>query len=163
MAITEASRYGLQQRLHEVLGAEEASTLMEHLPPVGWADIATRADLLGVESALGLRIDAAVHELRTELAEQIGTVRLEAAGFRAEVATGFGAVAAGFGTVRTELGKEIGAVRMELGQEIGGVRLAIAEQSSGFQKELRSLQGRLLLALGAMITIAVGLLSIAGG
>ena len=45
MTITDESRFHLHQRLAEVLGQEEASTLMEHLPPVGWADVATRRDL----------------------------------------------------------------------------------------------------------------------
>jgi hypothetical protein len=45
MAITEQDRHRMYQRLEEVLGHEEASTLMEHLPPVGWADVATKRDL----------------------------------------------------------------------------------------------------------------------
>ncbi|MFM7064613.1 MAG: hypothetical protein ACKO04_14155 [Actinomycetes bacterium] len=44
MALTEDSRYQLFQHLVEVLGRENASTLMEHLPPVGWADVATKQD-----------------------------------------------------------------------------------------------------------------------
>lgn len=45
MAIDERSRHELYARLEEVLGPEEAATLMEHLPPVGWADVATKRDL----------------------------------------------------------------------------------------------------------------------
>ena len=45
MAISEESRHHLYQRLEEVLGPDEATTLMQHLPPVGWADVATRRDV----------------------------------------------------------------------------------------------------------------------
>ena len=45
MAITEQQRHQLFQQLEELLGSEEATTLMEHLPPVGWADVATKSDL----------------------------------------------------------------------------------------------------------------------
>jgi hypothetical protein len=53
MATDERSRHLLYQRLEEALGAEPATTLMEHLPPTGWADVATKADL----AALGTRIE----------------------------------------------------------------------------------------------------------
>ena len=45
MPISEATRHQLHQRLSELIGPEEAATLMEHLPPVGWADVATKQDL----------------------------------------------------------------------------------------------------------------------
>ena len=45
MALDERARHHLYQRLEEQLGPEAASTLMEHLPPVGWADVATKRDL----------------------------------------------------------------------------------------------------------------------
>ena len=45
MAINERARHELYLRLEQQLGAEAASTLMEHLPPVGWADVATKRDL----------------------------------------------------------------------------------------------------------------------
>lgn len=53
MAISEESRHHLYQRLEQVLGPREATVLMEHLPPVGWADVATKRDL----DALEVRMD----------------------------------------------------------------------------------------------------------
>src|SRR5699024_10887144 len=51
MSITEAERHQLYQRLENVLGSDEAAILMEHLPPVGWADVATRSS---IEQSLAL-------------------------------------------------------------------------------------------------------------
>jgi hypothetical protein len=45
MTIDERARHRLHERLGEVLGPEEAAILMEQLPPVGWADVATKQDL----------------------------------------------------------------------------------------------------------------------
>lgn len=70
MAITEENRHRMYQRLEEVLGPEQAATLMEHLPPVGWADVATKRDL----EMQDLRFEAMLHrELRAQ------TFRLTAA------------------------------------------------------------------------------------
>jgi len=58
MVLDERSRHQLYLRLEEVLGPEAATTLMEHLPPVGWADVATKRDLDALEQRLHLRFDA---------------------------------------------------------------------------------------------------------
>ena len=78
MAITDESRYELHQRLEAVLGSKEAATLMEHLPPVGWADVATKRDLDGM--AASIRAD-----FRHELAQLAGGLRAEIGGLRAEI------------------------------------------------------------------------------
>jgi hypothetical protein len=71
MAIDERARHQLYLRLEEHLGAEAASTLMEHLPPVGWTDVATKRDL----DQFADRLQA---ELYKGLAEQTRTVVLTA-------------------------------------------------------------------------------------
>jgi hypothetical protein len=58
MAITEENRHQLYRRLEEVLGHDEATIMMEHLPPVGWADVATKRDLDSLEARVGARLDA---------------------------------------------------------------------------------------------------------
>lgn len=45
MEISERARHTLRARLDEVLGTDEATTLMSYLPPVGWGDVATKRDL----------------------------------------------------------------------------------------------------------------------
>lgn len=73
MVVDERSRHELYRRLEEVLGPEAATTLIEHLRPVGWADVATKRDLLGLEQRLELRFDRvddrfALNEERTSAA-----------------------------------------------------------------------------------------------
>jgi hypothetical protein len=75
MVVDERTRHGLYTRLEEVLGSEHVVTLMEHLPPVGWADVATKhdltvlkGDLAALELRLGQRIDGLEEhiDLKTE-------------------------------------------------------------------------------------------------
>ncbi len=55
MVVDERSRHELYRRLDEVLGPEAATTLIEHLAPVGWGDVATKHDIAGVEERTELR------------------------------------------------------------------------------------------------------------
>jgi len=52
MAVTERSRHEMVKRLEEALGEEAAMTLVEHLPPVGWGDVARRSDLAAFDPRL---------------------------------------------------------------------------------------------------------------
>jgi hypothetical protein len=68
MAISEERRHELHNKLVEVLGRAEAATLMAHLPPVGWADVATKHDLAELETRMDLRFDKV--DLRFEAVER---------------------------------------------------------------------------------------------
>jgi hypothetical protein len=67
MAVTEEQRHRLYVALERELGEEEANTMMSLVPPVGWADVATKSDLLHLEEKLVLRMDRLAHQLRAEL------------------------------------------------------------------------------------------------
>jgi hypothetical protein len=57
MTVTEESRHRLHQALDRTIGEEEATTLMEHLPPVGWADVATKTDLAHLREHVDQRFE----------------------------------------------------------------------------------------------------------
>jgi hypothetical protein len=63
MSVDERSRHQLYQKLQEVLGAEEATTLMALLPPGGASRVATKDDLEGLKHELLTEI----HEVRSEI------------------------------------------------------------------------------------------------
>jgi hypothetical protein len=56
VAVTEAQRFELHQQLHKTLGEDVAHSLMEYLPPTGWADVARARDVEVVERRLNAAI-----------------------------------------------------------------------------------------------------------
>ena len=52
MSVTESKRLQLHLALKEVLGDKMADTLIDHLPPTGWADVARKDDLNKLERQL---------------------------------------------------------------------------------------------------------------
>lgn len=63
MAVSDTQRHSLGQRAREVLGKKEGATLMEMLPPVGWADVATKQDLKLLETSLRGEIRGEINRL----------------------------------------------------------------------------------------------------
>lgn len=56
MAVDERARHQLFVKLEEVLGPDQATTLMETLPPVGYDHLATKQDLQALEDRLTAKI-----------------------------------------------------------------------------------------------------------
>ena len=72
MSLTEASRFQLRTAIGQILDEEAADTLMELLPPVGWADVATKTDLQYLRDEL----KSDIHSLRNELKGDIQNLRV---------------------------------------------------------------------------------------
>jgi hypothetical protein len=56
MTVDERARHQLFVRLEEVIGPDEATTLMEHLPPGGYTELATKQDLENLKNELLAKI-----------------------------------------------------------------------------------------------------------
>ena len=73
MAIDERARHQLYLRLEEHLGPEAAETLMEHLPPTGWSEVATKRDLDHLRALTTSDIERMGDRLRAEFHKSIST------------------------------------------------------------------------------------------
>jgi hypothetical protein len=58
MTLTETRRFEMHLGLKHRLGDDVADSLMEHLPPVSWADVARRTDVEHLRSYMDARFDA---------------------------------------------------------------------------------------------------------
>jgi hypothetical protein len=90
MSTTDADRHRLHTTLGRVLGDDAAGTLMSHLPPVGWADVATKQDLEHLREHMDARF--ATVDVRFEAMHTTFDARFEAIDVRFEaIDTRFGA------------------------------------------------------------------------
>ncbi|MDQ1491749.1 MAG: hypothetical protein QOJ23_4263 [Actinomycetota bacterium] len=85
MAIDERARHQLFLRLEEHLGPEAATTLMEHLPPTGWADVATKRDLDQLRAATKSDIDQLRAATKSDIGHHAELTRMEIARFGDEL------------------------------------------------------------------------------
>ena len=94
MSITDRQRLKLLRTLETVIGPEDASTLMDHLPPVTWAKVATidHVSVVGDQTTKALRgemqvlstqLRSEMHTLSTELRGELNELRVE---LRSEIA-----------------------------------------------------------------------------
>jgi len=71
MSVTEQQRHQLFAWLEETMGADRAETMMSLLPPVGWADVATKHDLSQLEARLDLRFETLEHKFDANLQREL--------------------------------------------------------------------------------------------
>ena len=125
MAITEDDRHELYEGLIELLGRERATTLMEHLPPVGWADVATKRDLDQQSALLRGEADRLRHDMETRFANLRGETQTGFAGVRHDMQTEFA-------SVRHEMQTGTASLRVELANVEVRFERALREQSRTF-------------------------------
>jgi hypothetical protein len=77
MAIDERARHQLYLRLEEHLGAEAATTLMEHLPPTGWSEVAMKRDLDHLRAATKADLDHLRAATKADIDHVAEVTRLE--------------------------------------------------------------------------------------
>ena len=122
MSVTESERHQLFTWFEEHMGRERAATMMNLVPPVGWAEVATRHDLDELDGRLTTRIDALESKLdarfealesRFDALESKFEYKFEALGYR------FDANDAKFESLEHRIDTKLERMRSELMRTFG--------------------------------------------
>ncbi len=143
MLVDEARRLALLSRLSEVLGEEEARTLIECLPPVRWEHLATKDD-----------VRASEERIRTEMSGKFALVDAEFARVHTRIDGLEHKMDAGFESLRGELAEIRGEVA-EVRGEVAEVRGELAE----VRGELAEVRGELALQMAKLTRTMVFIMS----
>ena len=130
MTITERSRHKLFQRLDKPWATRRPSILMEHLPPGGWANVATKTDIDLLRTATKTDID----QLRTELHHDIDQLHT--------------ATKTDMDRLCVELRTDMAQLRTELHTDMASLELRLERRTN---EQMRTV---VYANLGSMITLA---------
>jgi len=129
MTITESRRHRLHEALIHKLGEEEASTLMEYLPPVGWADVATKSDL----ESLRVATSADIENLRVVTSADIENFRV--------------ATKSDFESLRAATSADIGSLRAETTAEFRALEAKMDSRFEAVDHRFNALEANVTAAL----------------
>ena len=65
MTVTETNRFEMHLKLRETMGDDVADTLMQHLPPTGWADVARKSDIDNLAALMDARFVGLGHRFES--------------------------------------------------------------------------------------------------
>jgi hypothetical protein len=147
---SERQRHILHEELNQYLTPLSTDELMDYLPPVGWADVATKADLGIIRNEMDalraeLRGDNAelrgeIKALRSEVRGEIGALRSEVRGeidlLRSEVRGEIDSLRSEIAVVRSDLGGEIRGLRLESEGEFKALRFAMEAQGDRLSRDI---------------------------
>ena len=140
MSLTEYERLQILKWFEEAMGPALGANMMKLLPPVGWGDIATKADLAALEYRLDTRIDGVLVTLRGEMAELRSELRGEMAELRGELR---GEMA--------ELRGEMAELRGEMAELRGEMRGLPGEMTKTFVTWLLASQAAVIAVVGFLL------------
>ena len=104
MPTSESKRHALREKLTGALGSEAAGTLMEHIPPMRWDELATKTDLRQLADQLTDKMATKddLHQMADLLRKERRADRQE---LRGEMHKEFGAMHQKFGEMHDKFGE----------------------------------------------------------
>ena len=148
MTITNEDRYALQERANSVLGREQAATMMELLPPVGWADVATKSDLDAQSETLTLKLRLEWAAAEQRIRGDMASVDTRLRGDLASVEKG---IRGDMASMEQVIRGDIASMQQGHSGDMASMERAIGELRVGFEAGLRQFQNRMVVIVVSLV------------
>jgi len=150
MTVDDRTGMELHRRLTEVLGDQEADTLMAHLPPVTWQNVATTDSVESTRVVLATQIDA----LRSDVDRHITELRADVEGQITELRSD---VHGQITQLRADLGGQIAELRGDLNGHVTALNSALSTGLADLRVEMHRTTRSIVILVAALTTAAVTL------
>ena len=115
MALTHAQRTSMFNTLAEVMGQDDAETLMQHLPPSGWDNVATKEDLKAGFAETNAAIAAGLAQAAVERTEIIKAMT-----------EGFAQAAVERADIKAQVASESADIKVQAATELADIKVQAA-------------------------------------
>ena len=115
MALTHAQRTSMFNTLAEVMGQDDAETLMQHLPPSGWDNVATKDDLRAGFAETNAAIAAGLAQAAVERTEIIKAMT-----------EGFAQAAVERADIKAQVASELADIKVQAATELADIKVQAA-------------------------------------
>jgi|GEM_PF-423673 guanylate kinase len=136
MTISEDQRFRMHQELRKVLGDDVGNTVMEHLPPLGWGDVARTKDIHHLAdrmTQMDQRLTARIDNVESKL-----TARID--------------------SVEERLATRIDSVEKRLTMRIDSVEERLATRLDYVEKRMKSIATSMQVMIGSMVAVSTGII-----
>jgi lambda repressor-like predicted transcriptional regulator len=133
MSISEADRHQLVRLLSEAITPKGAALLMEHLPGVGWADVATKRDLDALAALTKRDLDAHAALTKKDLDAHAALTKKDLDAHARSFAAALQQQGA---SLRAEMAEQGSSLRAEMAEQGASLRAEVAEQGASLHAEM---------------------------
>jgi hypothetical protein len=139
MSISEADRHQLVRLLSEAITPRGAALLMEHLPPVGWAEVATKRDLDALAALTKRDLDAHAALTKKDLDAHAALTKKD---LDAHARSFTAALQEQGASLRAEMAEQGASLRAEMAGQGASFRAEMAEQGASLRSDIAVLAER---------------------
>ena len=154
MALTHAQRTSMFNTLAQVMGQDDAETLMQHLPPSGWDNVATKEDLRAGLAETNAAMATGFAEIKEVITAGLAQAAVERADIKAQAAVERADIKAQAATERADIKAQAAVERAEIAKAMAA---GLAQAATERAEIIRRQAWHLYIVVSTMVVASVSI------